>query len=188
MTDRVPDLRIDLDDEPMVLTPFGRQLRRTIMTTLTAAVAVGVLAYALTAAGSGFGADPPRNEVAAPASARVPAPTPYPRLVVPAVASAGDTVIVSTYRNQRLCGPTELRFDGFTIAAGTVPDTAHETSAFPYVFLSVRIPAAATAGRHTIELYGPMPSTGGMFCGDIPEHQGHLAASVITINPPGRAR
>jgi hypothetical protein len=167
------DLTIDLDDEPKEVP---QQLRhRTITTVLSVSAAVVVIAYAL-AAGAGLGAHPP---MAAPAPAR--ASTPYPRLIIPTAAAAGDTLIVIAYRNPRLCGPTELRFDGAAIPTRTVPTSANSS---PQIFLSMRVPPTAATGSHRIDLYGPMPSTGGIICGDVPEHQGRLATAAIAVHRP----
>jgi hypothetical protein len=169
------DLTIDLDDEPKEVPQRPR--RRTITTVLSVAAAVAVIAYAL-AAGPGLEARPP---MAAPAPAR--AATPYPRLIIPTVAAAGDTLVVIAYRNPRLCGPTELRFDGAPIPTRTVPATAN---GYPQIFLTMRVPPAAATGSHRIDLYGPIPSTSGIICGDVPEHQGRLATAAITVHRPMR--
>jgi hypothetical protein len=188
MTDRLPDLTIDLDDKPPLAPHLSRRRRRrAIMTVLTAAGAVLVLAYALTA-GSGTTAHPPRNDVAAPAPAPAQVPAPYPRLIVPAAAAAGDTLIVLAYRNPELCGPTELRIDGVTTPTTIIPNAANEASAYPQAFLSIQIPRATATGSHQIDLYGPMPSKGGILCGAVAEHQARIATAAIAIHRPATVR
>jgi hypothetical protein len=55
------------------------------------------------------------------------------------------------------------------------------------VFVSMRVPLSATAGRHEIELYGPIQGgMGDSLCADVPEHQGRLATTTLVVGPSRR--
>ena len=48
--------------------------------------------------------------------------------------------------------------------------------------MSMDVPRAATVGTHQIELFGPVPSTQGGICGDVPELQARIDTASISIN------
>ncbi|WP_328468588.1 hypothetical protein OHA21_52180 [Actinoplanes sp. NBC_00393] len=108
---------------------------------------------------------------AAPPAAAQPAAAGCLRFVTPGTASAGEQIPLFAYRPRTHQGPLEIRFDGRTLehrltryAAFTVPDVTE-------LFLTVRIPATAAAGRHQLQLH--LPSAG-------PDP---LAVSTITLGP-----
>ena len=103
-------------------------------------------------------------------------------LIAPRTAAPGEPLTVLAYRNARLCGPIELRFDGAAMrhrlawyAGPRHPDRTE-------MALAVWVPRSAKAGRHEIELWGPVP--GGQIhnlCGDRPEHQARLDTTTIMV-------
>ena len=189
MTQHSADLIINLDDEPAAIPrrTLRRRFHPTTTTVLTGSAAAIVLAYALMS-GSIVTGHRPHSTQNQPVTSALPPPEPDPRLIVPDGAAAGDTLIVLAYRNPRLCGGAELRFDGATIRTTTIQHTAPKNHASPRIFLSMRIPSTAVIGRHKIELFGPMPSVGGVVCGDFPERQRRVATADIVIHQPGAAR
>jgi hypothetical protein len=109
-----------------------------------------------------------------------------PRLLAPHAAAPGERITVLAFRNRRLCGPEELRFDGVPVVhrlahvLGPVdPDRVE-------MFVTVEVPRSARPGRHEIELYGPtLGGRSGQICADLPEHQAKLATVTITVGPRG---
>ena len=117
----------------------------------------------------------------------VPAAVAPPRLSAPQTAKSGERITVLGFRDGRLCGPAELRFDGTPVA--------HRLAAFvgplgldhQQFFLTMEVPRSAAPGRHEIALYGPAPSgPGGRTCTAVSERQAELAAvSVVVLASAG---
>jgi hypothetical protein len=106
----------------------------------------------------------------------------HPRLVVPQAATPGEWIPVLAYRNHRLCGATELHFDGAPVAHRQARYVGPANPGRMEMFLTMEVPLSATPGSHKVELYGPMPGgRSGPVCADVPEHQGKLATTTIAV-------
>jgi hypothetical protein len=103
------------------------------------------------------------------------------RLVVPQYARPGERLTVLAYRNRRLCGPAQLRFDSAAIPQRVITDIGPVNADWTELFMSIDLPRSATPGPHRIQLYGPKPGGRGPTCTDLPEHQGEVARTIITI-------
>jgi hypothetical protein len=153
---------------------------------LTAAAAAILVAYTL------GGGKPPavRPESAPPAPAAQPGQARLDttsrlnaQLNAPATATAGEPLTVLAYRNPKLCGPAELRFDGAPVPHKAIRYPGLDDLFHPQIFLSMDVPNSARAGIHHIELRGPVRSTRGTICGDVPEHQATIATTAISVTP-----
>jgi hypothetical protein len=105
----------------------------------------------------------------------------HSRLLAPATAAAGERVPVLAFRNTKLCGPTELRFDNAAVEQRIIRYAAPDSHTYPQIFMSMDVPRSAKPGTHEIELLGPVPSTHGAMCADVPERQGRIATATISI-------
>ena len=115
---------------------------------------------------------------------RRPSPAASPQLVVPATARAGEQITIVAYRDDRLCGPTALRFDGTQIPYQVLATTRPATADWVELFLTMQIPSVVGLGRHRLELFGPVP--GGqdrLVCGAEPEHQDRLGDAEVIVIP-----
>jgi hypothetical protein len=123
------------------------------------------------------------HEPATPGSAGSSAPAALPRLIAPAEAAAGQRITVSAFRNRRLCGATELRFDGAPIThrpAGYADPARLDRAE---MFLTAWVPRSAKPGNHEITLYGPAPGGGSApVCAEVREHQERLATTRILVH------
>jgi hypothetical protein len=184
--DRTLELTIDLDNAPEAGTrglPDWRRFlraskRRTMTTASLTAITTLLVGYAV-----GGGRLAPNHPQ--PAAARQEAAPDqrglHARLLAPAMAGAGERVPVLAFRDPKLCGPTELRFDGATVEQRIIGYAAPDSRTYPQIFMSMDVPRSATTGTHRIELLGPVPSTHGAMCADIPERQGRIATTTISI-------
>lgn len=119
--------------------------------------------------------------VAAPVA--VPAPTAHTtlRVIAPQTAAPGERVPVVGFRDRRLCGPAQLWFDGVPATQQIVRYAGRLDADQSEVFMTMVVPGSATAGVHTIDLYGPRPGGTGPLCADVPEHQARLASTSIAV-------
>ena len=118
------------------------------------------------------------------ATSRRLAPPASPQFLVPATARPGEQITIVAYRDDRLCGPTVLRFDGAQIAHEVPGTTQQATADWVEVFLKVQIPSAVSLGHHRIELFGPVAGgQSGVLCGAEPEHQDRLADAEVIVIP-----
>jgi hypothetical protein len=109
---------------------------------------------------------------------------PSPRFVVPATARRGDQITIVGYRESRLCGPTELHFDGRPIPHQIRARATPTSEGWVELYLTVTIPSVTSLGTHGLELFGPAAGgNAGALCGDVPEHQDRLADAEIIILP-----
>jgi hypothetical protein len=93
-------------------------------------------------------------------------------------------ITVLAHRNRRLCGAAELRFDGAPVMQRLNGYAGPADSGREDVFVLMRVPLSAAAGRHEVELYGPMQGgRGDSLCTDVPEHQGRLATTTLVVGP-----
>jgi hypothetical protein len=193
-SDNDNESRIELDrdqitfgrERPPPTTTVTNRLRRFLEPGLLVA-AIGVIVLAAhaigndgaPAAGRATGG-PPTSQVAPGAEATSTARS-HLRLVAPQTATPGERLTVLTYRNRRLCGPTELRFDGAPAVQQLVRYAGRLDPDYAETFVTLDVPRNAKPGRHVIDLYGPRPGGRGPICGDVPEHQGLLATATITV-------
>jgi hypothetical protein len=184
--DRTPDPTIDLDTAPAAGTrglPDWRRFlrpstRRTMTTAALTAIAALLVGYAI---GGGRPApDRPQAATARPLAASDGQQL-HARLLAPATAAAGERVPVLAFRNPKLCGPTELRFDNAAVDQRIIRYAAPDSHTYPQIFMSMDVPRSAKPGTHEIELLGPVPSTHGAMCADVPERQGRIATTTISI-------
>jgi hypothetical protein len=104
------------------------------------------------------------------------------RLIAPAIAAPGERVVVLAFKNAGLCGQAELRFDGTSvphrltgIAGSRLPDRVE-------MFLGMQVPRSATAGMHTLDLYGPAAnSSTSAVCAHRGERSARLATTTIVV-------
>jgi hypothetical protein len=186
--DRTPERTIDLDNAPEPGTrgrPDWRRLLRPSMRQTTTTAALTAIAALLVGYAIGAGPLAPSHPpaVAAPLAAVSDQQQGRPaRLLVPATADAGERVPVLAFRNPKLCGPAELRFDGTAVEQQIIPYAARDSYTHPQIFMSMDVPRSAKPGIHEIELLGPVPTTHGTICADIPERQGRIASTTIWID------
>ena len=185
--DRTPEPTIDLDNAPEAGTrglPDWRRFlrpstRRTMTTAGLTAIAALLVGYAI-----GGGRLPPSHPQAAtarPLAASDQQHGLHARLLAPATAAAGERVPVLAFRNTKLCGPTELRFDNAAVDQRIIRYAAPDSQTYPQIFMSMDVPRSAKPGTHEIEVLGPVPSTHGAMCADVPERQGRIATTTISI-------
>jgi hypothetical protein len=183
---------IDLDHDPQrstsARTSALRRLarpesRRTIATAGLAAIAT--LLVTNTIGGPRVTPSPPATTPAVTAPAAQPL-APQPRLIVPALAAPGERVTVLAFRNARLCGPADLRFDGAPVPHGVLRYASPDSAPYPRFFMSLDVPPGAGPGMHSIELIGPVQAAGGSSCGDVPERQGRIAQAPILVDGAAR--
>jgi hypothetical protein len=129
-------------------------------------------------------AAPPPVSVGAAPSGSPRASVSRPWLVGPRTAAPGETIALLAHRNRRLCGATELRFDGAPVAQRLGGYVGPADSGREDVSVSMTVPPSATAGHHVVDLYGPMQGgRGDSLCTDVPEHQGRLATMTLAVGP-----
>lgn len=162
-----------------------RRLRRLLEPAVLVVVALMML-FAVRTIDRPSGPDggPAPRPVISSHSDRPSMPVGQPRFVAPETAAPGERITVMAFRNRRLCGLAELRFDGMPVAnrldsyVGGQPDAG-----WMEMFLTMDVPQSASPGPHEIQLYGPVP--GGFrdaMCADVHEHQGVLAAATIVVS------
>jgi hypothetical protein len=170
---------------------FPRRLRRFVEPGLVVAGAVVMLlaGYATGSRDSPVispAAPPPVSGDAAPAGSLLAAVS-RPWLIAPRAASAGEMITVLAHRNRLLCGAAELRFDGGPVVQRPNGYVGPADSGREDVFVLMTVPLSATAGRHAVELYGPIQGgRGNSACADVPEHQGRLATTTVVVRPSRR--
>lgn len=188
-----PELTIDLDDEtatgrePLPLLRHLRQrpIRPTARTAVLTLAAAGALIAAIELSGGNAASPPPPS--AQHGTAPVPQSHEQPaRLIAPATATPGEHLIVLGHRNPALCGPAELRFDGLPVRHKGLKYAGERGGTHPQLFMSMDVPRSAKPGTHQIELFGPVRSTRGGTCGDVPEHQARIDTTAISISPAPR--
>jgi hypothetical protein len=123
----------------------------------------------------------PTIPVAAPVAAPAPTARTALRLIAPQTAAPGERVPVVGFRDRRLCGPAQLRFDGVPATQQIVRYAGRLDADRSEVFMTMVVPGSATAGVHTIDLYGPRPGGTGPICADVHEHQARLASTSIAV-------
>lgn len=185
--DRTPELTIDLDNAPQAgtrgLPDWRRFLRPSTRRTMTTA---GLTAIAALLVGYSIGGgrplpNGPRAAPAPPVAVSDQQQGVHAVLLAPAAAGAGERVPVLAFRNPKLCGPAELRFDGAAVEQRIIRYAGPDSRTYPQIFMSMDVPRSAEPGTHEIELLGPVPSTQGAICADVPERQGRIAAATISI-------
>jgi hypothetical protein len=182
---------------PPTTTLSRRRLRRLVEPGLLVA-AIGVILLAVHATGGdgtpAAGGVDGRTMVtpSQPGRATEGAPSPRAqlRLVAPQTAVPGERLTVLAYRDRRLCGPTELRFDAKPTAQKLLRYADRPDPDYAEMFMAVDVPRSAKPGSHLIELYGPREGgPAGQLCGDVPEHQARLAnATILVQSVRNRAR
>ncbi|MGN9909359.1 hypothetical protein ACTMTJ_17585 [Phytohabitans sp. LJ34] len=129
-----------------------------------------------------------RSPEAQPAGPALPPPSAetispvHLQLVVPESAAPGERLTVLAFRNRRLCGAAELRFDGAPTAHKLLRYAAPANQDHAQIFMAMDVPRSAKPGSHEIALYGPKPGGSGPICGDVAEHQGRLATATISVD------
>jgi hypothetical protein len=194
-SDHGNELRSELDRDEITLGPdrppptttlTKRRLRRLLEAGLLVA-STGVILLAAHATGGDGSPATPRTAPTPSPSARAevgPLPQALPRLVAFQTAAPGERVIVLAYRNRRLCGPAELRFDGRPTPQKLRRYAGPPNPDHVEMFIAMDVPRSAEPGSHVIELYGPRQGgPGGPLCGDVPEHQARLATTTILVEP-----
>jgi hypothetical protein len=165
---------------------LGVRLRRLVEPALFVLGAGAILLAVQTTTDDGSS---PAGSASAVPSAAVTAPVAPPPLVAPVAAAPGERITVLGFRNGRLCGPAQLRFDGVPVAHRLAAYAGPLNLDHMQVFLTMRVPRSATPGSHEIHLYGPLPGgRRGPVCANIREHQGELATTAITVLPPDGTR
>lgn len=178
------------DPEPRSTSPTRRRLRRLAeKATLVAATGAILLAVHTTSGDRSPDAQPARPASPTP-SAQTPNGPPIPpvplQLVVPETAAPGERLTVLAYRNRRLCGGAELRFDGAPTTHELLRYAGPANQDHAQMFMAMEVPRSAKPGSHEIDLYGPMPGGSGPICGDVSEHQGRIATTTISVeSAPG---
>ncbi|MEV6487131.1 hypothetical protein AB0M20_00630 [Actinoplanes sp. NPDC051633] len=177
------DLTIDLDDQaapepvPILQQLRQRPIRRTVRTAALTVAAAAALLVANALQGGDVAA-PPLPAAAGSGEQRV-------RLIAPATATPGSHLVVLGHRNPVLCGAAELRFDGLPVRHKVIAYAGRTLgSAYQQVFMSMDLPRSATPGTHRIDLFGPVRSTSGSTCGDVPERQARIDTTSISISEP----
>ena len=162
-----------------------RELRRFVEPGLLV-VCAGAVLLAVQVTTRGHGASVTRPAIASSATPSAAPPTAEgpPRLLAPQTASPGERITVLAYRNPRLCGSAQLRFDGAPVKHRLASYVGPQHPDRMEMFLTMQVPGSVTPGSHTIELYGPMPGgSTGPICADVREHQARLATTTITVGP-----
>ena len=184
MDNRSPDPLPDVlvigrpDTGEPALSRRAAVLRRAALPVAVAALLVAAVA------GTGRSGTP---SVPVPAAAPSPpvtehtAPVFPPRLVIPREAGRGRPLTVLAYRNGRLCGPAELRFDGVAVPQRVVLDLGPVDGEWTALILTMDIPRTAVPGRHLVQLHGPRPGGRGPVCSDVPEYQGRISELPIVV-------
>jgi hypothetical protein len=96
-------------------------------------------------------------------------------------------ITVLAHRNRRLCGAAELRFDGAPVVQRIGGYVGPADSGRADVFVLMTVPPSATAGRHKVDLYGPMKCGNGHgLRTDVPEHSRRLATTTLVVGPSRR--
>jgi hypothetical protein len=119
--------------------------------------------------------------VAAPVAVPAPAAHTTWRVIAPRTAAPGERVPVVGFRDRRLCGPAQLWFDGVPATQQIVGYAGRLDADQSEVFMTMVVPRSATAGVHTIDLYGPRPGGTGPLCADVHEHQARLASTSSAV-------
>lgn len=190
----IPEIRIELspdeitfgaDPKPRSKSPTRRRVRRLAETGSLIAAAGAILLAAHTTSGDGSSGAPSARPATPSRFAQTPDASPtqqvHLRLVVPETAIPGERLIVLAYRNRRLCGKAELRFDGAPAAHELLRYAGPANQDHAQMFMTMEVPRSAKPGGHEIELYGPRQGRRGPICGDVPEQQGRLASATIAI-------
>jgi hypothetical protein len=189
------ELTIGLDDHavtgrerlPILMRFRQRSIWRTVRSApLIAAAAVAL--FATNALPTKHDARPPLSS-AQQETAHMPTSPMQPqsheervRLITPGTATQGQQLIVLGHRNSGLCGPAELRFDGNPVRHRILAYAGDHDDTYQQLFMSMDVPRSAAPGTHRIELFGPVRSTRGSICGDVPEHQARIDTATISIN------
>jgi hypothetical protein len=185
--ERIPELTIDLDTAPQAGTKgrpdWRRYLRPSTRQTVTTAglTAIAALLVGYTIGGGRLAPNHPQAAAAPPAAVSDQQGR-HARLLAPATAAAGERVPILAFRNTKLCGPTELSFDNAAVGQRIIGYPAPDSHTYPQIFMSMDVPRSAKAGTHEIELLGPVAATQGAICADIPERQGRIATTTISIS------
>ncbi len=185
--DRTPEPTIDLDNTPEPdtggLPDWRRFLRRSTSRTMTTVGLTAIAALLVGYAIGGEGTTPNQSQAVAvrPAAVSDQESGLHARLLAPATAAAGERIPVLAFRNPKLCGPTELRFDDAAVEQRIIRYAAPGSHTYPQIFMSIDVPRSAKPGIHEIELLGPVRSTHGAICADVPERQGRIATTTISI-------
>jgi hypothetical protein len=86
------------------------------------------------------------------------------------------------YQSRDLCGASELRFDGSSVAHQLTGITEPPDLAWIGMFMTLEIPVTANAGIHDIELFLPLNEEGrGPVFGNEPQRVSRLASTHVTI-------
>jgi hypothetical protein len=178
-----PDIVFELDeisagpDDSPQWTVRARRWVSPLLLLLLAGVVIGI--YRVSIEPSSDDGPPVIPFFAAPARTASP-----PGLIAPATARPGEQITVVGYRDRDLCGPTELRFDGYPVVH-QIQATARPRSPDSLdVLMVMEVPAAAGPGTHHIQLWGPVRGGDYGVCGDIPVHQAQLDTIDIEISSP----
>lgn len=131
------------------------------------------------------GAPPePASATTEPAIQLAPQRNPYPLLIAPATARAGEAVSVAAYRRRDLCGEIELRLDGVRLEHQVTDTIEASYPGWNTVLLTVSLPATGPPGEQELELFGPVPGAGrgGPRCGDREQRHGRIATASIVVS------
>jgi hypothetical protein len=178
------------DPQPRSTSPTRRRLRRLAEKAVLVAATSAILLAVHTTSGDRSPDAQPAGSASPTPSAQTPNGLPTPpvhlRLVVPETAVPGERLTVLAYRNRRLCGAAELRFDGAPTSHELLRYAGPANQDHAQMFVAMEVPRSAKPGSHEIDLYGPRPGGSGPICGDVSEHQGRLATATISVkSAPG---
>jgi hypothetical protein len=106
-----------------------------------------------------------------------------PGLIAPPTGRPGQPITVVGFRDSRLCGPSELRFDDAPVVHRVDATARPRTPGLLEVIMVMEVPSTANPGPHGIQLWGPAHGGRRTVCGDVPVHQEELDAVDIEITP-----
>ena len=87
------------------------------------------------------------------------------------------------FRNRRLCGLAELRFDGRPVAHRLASYVGGPANAgWMELFLTMDVPLSAAPGPHTLQLYGPVLGGRRKRCARTSRHQGQRSATLVVAS------
>jgi hypothetical protein len=176
-----PDIVFELDelsagpDESPQWTVRARRWLSPLLLLVLAGVAIGVYRASIEPKSSDDG--PPVIPFFA-----APVKTASPALIAPATARPGQEITVVGFRDRDLCGPTELRFDGYPVTHEIQATARPRSPDSVDVLMVMEVPATTAPGTHHIQLWGPVRGGDYGVCGDVPVHQAQLDTVEIEIS------
>jgi hypothetical protein len=176
---------VDVLTSPALAEHPPARWRRHVNTAILVAVGAAILVVAQLARPA------PSTEVGAVQNATgsaQPAPSTFPKLVVPPTARPGERLPVVAYEYRSQCGDIEVLLDGSPAPVQVTGVIDAPSPDWTGTVLALDLPATIAPGPHEVTLVGALPPRGVDACITAPRNSGRIASVTVVVSRPPSPR